>query len=164
MRLDARIQELAPDPYEAALKAALADLEKANSEIQKYRERGSELASRVENLSVIIENLAKLLPPPRRALYLPKIAERLEPTTTSSRGTPAYDNVIQMFGESSKKEWTAQQVQEALEVKGIKAEASQVHNILAYLRKKGRIRRISRGRYYVSGIGVGVDVDENDGA
>jgi predicted transcriptional regulator of viral defense system len=49
------------------------------------------------------------------------------------------------------------EVQEALTDKGIQAEPQQLHNVLGYLARKGLLKRVSRGRYYVIGYGVGIE-------
>ena len=144
------------EPYRAALDAALSELEKIRDSLQVARHGIAELEVHEENLSAVIEKLMEVLPPAERALYQQR-AEIGRPVKRSPHATPVYDNVVQLFGRTKQREWTAPEVQEALKADGVQTEPQQVHNVLGYLARKGLLRRMSRGRYFVVGYGFGIE-------
>jgi hypothetical protein len=150
------------EPYRAALDAALSELARIRENLQVARHGIAELEVHEENLSAVIEKLTEVLPPAERALYRQRV-EIGRPIKRSAHATPVYDNVVQLFGRTKRREWTAPEVQEALKADGVQTEPQQVHNVLGYLARKGLLRRISRGRYYVVEYGFGIEGDIEGG-
>jgi len=162
-RLKSSVQIDAPeDPYEAALNAAFGELERVSEELRRRRDRVGEFEVRVENLSSLIEKLMAALPPEKRAIYQQR-AEIKRRSTRLKLGTPVYGNVVQLFKDSKQKIWSTPEVQSALNADGLSVDAQQIHNILSYLARRGVIKRVSRGRYYIDGIGAGVETADGIG-
>ncbi len=71
--------------------------------------------------------------------------------------------MVKLFEKSPGAEWTAPAVQTALQRNGIQAEPKQIHNVLGYLMREGKLVRVDRGRYHVAGYGFGIETgDELD--
>lgn len=127
---------LAEEPYEEAVRALLA----AWRAIGKCSQSDKAL----------ILGLAAKLSPARRSVLLQGFEQEL--TAPSSRGGPVFENVIHLIDEHS--EWTAASLQRKLAERGHPVDAKTLSNCLNYLVKSGRLTRISRGHYAVTGFGV----------
>jgi hypothetical protein len=79
------------------------------------------------------------------------------------RGGEVYENVIELFRVHGNREWTFQEIQDALHQRGKAADPKSIYNLVNYLTKTGRIRRVARGRYFVHGIGAGMHLAEDFG-
>lgn len=152
-------RQLIPDPYEAVLDRLLDDLENLSGDARSQRDRLAEIEAEIARKTELVERLLGELPPARQAVYRQR-SEIKRRALRPAYGTNIYGNVVQLFGHSIQKEWTAPQVQEALKTNGLHADTQQVHNILSYLSRKGLLRRISRGRYYIVGAGTSVEIGE----
>jgi hypothetical protein len=140
--------------YEAALDAALGELERASEELRQRRNDMGELEARVVALSSLAESLMATLPPDKRE-YFRQLAEgRSGQAIRHKVGSPVYENVVQLFKNSGRKVWSAPEVRKALNEDGLSVDAPRLHNVLSYLARKGFIKRISRGRYYINGTGA----------
>jgi hypothetical protein len=162
-RLKSSVQtDASEDPYEVALNAAFNELERVSEELRRRRDRVGELEVRVENLSSLAEKLMAALPPGKRAIYQQR-ADFKRRSPRLKLGTPVYGNIVQLFKESKQKVWSAPEVQGALDADGLTVDAQQIHNILSYLARRGVIERLSRGRYYIKGIGAGLETIDDLG-
>ena len=153
-------------PYEAALEAALSDLERARACECHAQERLSAAEAHVAELTHLVQTLVAVLPQDRKSLYLQRLASigAVKPITT--RGGEVFDKVIDLFSRRPRKEWTASEVQAALAETGIRPDQKAVYNVLNYLARSGRLKRIGRGHYLVVDVGVtfqvGHDLDDAD--
>jgi len=139
--------------YEDTLKRALAEREQVAHEREAIEGHVNDLEMRHADLTALVKSLLPLLPADKRAIY----AKKLATPVVSGRASEAHSNVIQILAvHNAKREWTALDVQTALRQVGIESDIKPIHNTLNYLAREGRIRRISRGRYYVPEYGVGI--------
>ena len=95
---------------------------------------------------------------------------RLARCPAAARGGATFDNVVHLFASSPQREWTAPEVQAALAHGGRQVDPKSVHNVLSYLTRKGRLKRLGRGQYLIVDLGVGLQlshdldgIDPNDG-
>ncbi|WP_152613419.1 hypothetical protein [Inquilinus limosus] len=103
-----------------------------------------------------------LLPQDKRPDVAPVVQARRQ-ERRHGRGTLIFDNVVKLFEKSPRAEWTAPAIQSALQDKGVQAEPKQIHNVLGYLAREGKLVRVDRGRYHISGYGIGIETgDECD--
>lgn len=144
--------------YEVALQKALQDLSAARQEEARAKDRLAETRATSRELADLVRSLVAILPPDQRKVYEAAAKELGAGDHAPSRGSHVYDNVIGLFSRTDKQEWTATQVQSALAVAGSQASAKSVYNVLNYMERKGRLRRISRGRYLIADLGVGIDL------
>jgi hypothetical protein len=152
-----------PTPYEAALEKALSDAENVNTQLRDARESVTGLEIRAEELFRLISLLTAALPMERRSLYAER-AGALRRPTHQARGSATFENVVELFAKDERREWSAPEVQQALIARGTPAtDPDQVSNVLHYLARKGRLKRISRGRYVIIGYGVGIEGDPEGG-
>jgi hypothetical protein len=153
-------------PYEAALESAFADLEAAQEEVHEKRNELAIAEARARELSQLALRLIEVVTPSDRANHRHRVAALLQSSSGTSRGaTVTYANVVQLFAKEPKREWSAPEAHAELVARGIPADAEQVHNVFQYLAKKGRLERVSRGRYIIrvgSGV-VGVEGDPEGG-
>jgi hypothetical protein len=147
-------------PYEAALESAIKDSERAQDLVRERRAALAAAESRGHELLKLAETLLEQIPPDRQPEYRERITALRAPTR-SGRGTTTYENVIDLFTKQPCVEWTALQIKRSLAAKGIAAPPEQIQNVLQYLLRKGRLKRVDRGRYYVVGDGVGIETADN---
>jgi hypothetical protein len=133
--------------YEKTLKRALADRD-------AVAEQRSDLDARYADLTALARSLLPLVSPERRAFYTKQLEP--EPPQSSGRATENFANIVQLIALENRREWTAPAMQEALKLRNIEADLKPIHNVFNYLAREGRIRRISRGRYYVPEYAVGI--------
>lgn len=155
-------QYLNGSPYEVALESAASDLERMQAEIRDLRKALAIAEAHVREIGGLIDRLIQRVPPERRAAYERRLAP-LQSPIRSGRGTTTYENVIELFVHQPPRTWTAPDVHKELAAKGIPSDPDQIHNVFQYLARKGRLRRISRGRYEVVGYGVGIEGDPMGG-
>ena len=82
-----------------------------------------------------------------------------EVTVASGRTGEVHDNVVALFKGHSKREWSVPEIQAELTKSGEAADQKSLYNVINYLAKVGRLRRISRGQYLVLGIGAGMEAE-----
>ena len=142
-------------PFEIALDQALAERARLDKEdLPQARERVSALVLKREQLSRVIESIFNALPPVKQELYVrrPQQGETIE--LSNGRSGPIFNNVITLFVTTPQKDWSAVTLQQALAKKGIEAEPKQIHNILNYLEREGKLKRVGRGQYLFMGTGI----------
>jgi Fe2+ or Zn2+ uptake regulation protein len=83
----------------------------------------------------------------RRVLDLLKSA--IQPITTPRAGE-VLDNIVRWIPRDSA--WTVDEAKQGISEKGVSASPKEVYNALAYLTRKGHVRRIGYGRYIVDGV------------
>ena len=127
---------LLKQPYEAALSALLAEWQESGKCSQSDK--------------ALILALAAKISPHRRSMLLQGFEREL--AAPSSRGGPVFENVIRLIDKQP--EWTAASLRLKLRERGHSIDAKTLSNCLNYLVKSGRLTRISRGHYAVSGFGV----------
>jgi predicted transcriptional regulator of viral defense system len=107
--------------------------------------------------------LTATLPRERQHLYAERAGSLRRPNQ-AARGSTSFENVIALFAHEEPKEWTAPEVQRALVGRGTPPDKpDQISNVLQYLARKGRLKKIGRGRYVVMGYGVGIVGDPEGG-
>jgi hypothetical protein len=131
--------------YEAAVKEAIAERRSnahvradTNAQLEKLNTRDAELAT-------LITNLLAFIPAERRALY-----HADEPPPEPGNSSMAFGTVVKLIPKG--REWTAPKMATLLSAEGVSAKPKQIHNILNYLARTGRLRRVGRGRYLYMGV------------
>jgi len=98
----------------------------------------------------------------KRAAVAAKLCEVLSEPKTPQRAGPVLDNVIQLFRQEQRPEWSAKEVVSALKERGHEVQNKQVYSALTYLDGMRILRRIGYGRYLVEGGGILVDVEREN--
>lgn len=156
----AKRQATGPSAYEAALESALADLELAQEEVRARRNELAIAEGRARELSQLALSLIDMVPPEDRSDHRHRVAALLQSSGSASRGaTVTYANVVELFARQPSREWSASEAHSELVAHGVPTEAEQVHNVFQYLARKGRLRRVSRGRYR---LGAGAEAAIED--
>jgi hypothetical protein len=148
----------APSGVRAALQL-WTEIERARSE----RDAADALTAR---LTGTLELLIESLPVAERAEYQRRLIEIRSAPLRPTRGGEVYENVIELFRDSGSREWTFQEIQNALHQRGKTADPKSIYNLINYFTKTGRLQRIARGRYFVRDFGAGAHGAEdlgNDG-
>jgi hypothetical protein len=75
------------------------------------------------------------------------------------------DNVILLFSQTPLLEWSVPEIKSALDQEGAEVDLKVLYNVINYLATSGRLRRVSRGKYVINGLGASLDIDNvrNDG-
>jgi hypothetical protein len=144
------------DQYEAALKRLVLDEEQARGSVETLRARMATAEAQIAKLVVAVDALLPFIPPERRREYEKRLAE-IRPPARPNRGGTAYEAIVALVDRQPSREWTAPELQDALLGSGVVVEIEQVHNVLNYLTRKGRLTRTSRGRYMPVGMKRAVD-------
>jgi hypothetical protein len=128
----------------------IAEIERAHVERQSFDARIAKYGDALE-----------LMFPDLPAAEREQIRQRLDrvrgtaPPATS-RGGEFFDNVVSLFKNSSKREWTITEAQNELSKK-TEFDPKALYNTINYLAKTGLLRRVGRGQYLVVGS-VGLDL------
>ena len=144
--------------YETALRTAIADLERALADRDEARTTLTTLERRISDLTDLVRQLRSVLPLERQ----PKLAQRTRELTSDAaarrRGGQVFDNVVDLLKRDQNREWSAAEIKEALG--GRVNDPKQIYNVLAYLARKGQLKRLSRGRYLIKYLGVELQLDQ----
>jgi hypothetical protein len=132
----------APSWKETAVRAALDDLERAKGQSSPSRKECADLERAVTALIAV-------LPPGRQEPYRRRLKNLSAPA--SSNGSAVYNNVVDLFTRSTRDQWSTAAVQQALAAEGNPAEPKAVMNVLGYLERAGKIKRVARGHYMILG-------------
>lgn len=146
-------------PYGIALESAIADLERTLAQIRDLRKAMAVAQARANDVRALIDQLGRYLPSHEFARYQQRLYALQSPADLGRGTTTTYDNVVELFARCPPRHWSASEVHKELAAKGIPSDPNQIHNVFQYLARKGRLRRVSRGRYEVRGYGVGIDGD-----
>lgn len=148
------------DPYQAALDRALRDLADATGEADRAREAVTAAEQRVDDLTRLAGSLIEMLPEAGRAEYARRLASIRPSSPSQMRGSPVYDNVIRLFKEMPRRDWSVSDVREALERRTGPVDGKALHNVLYYLARRGDLRRVGRGVYRIVSLGLAVTSDD----
>jgi hypothetical protein len=156
-------REETPDPYEAAIQTALRDLAETQQEAAALREQLAYNNQRVKDFAETVRSLLALIPPAKRNHYLQQLDE-LGATQVSSKGGAVLDNVVNILArKKGNAEITSAELKEQLADSGPHHDPKAIDNVLGYLTKTGQIKRMSRGRYIVSGLNLAFDLGHDFG-
>jgi hypothetical protein len=155
--------ETAPSPYEAAIEAALGDYGRVQDDLAEVRETTNELNQRARDLSDTVKTLLPLIPPENRGHYLQRL-EALGAPPAPVRGSAVLGNVVNLLSKRKDNEVTSAELKEQLADAGPRHDPKAIDNVLGYLAKTGQIRRVSRGRYFITGLNLALDLGQDFGA
>ena len=82
---------------------------------------------------------------------LKTINERVQPIATPRAGE-LLGKIVRWIPRDSV--WTVDDAKREVAAQGIEASPKKIYNAIAYLSRKGHVRRIGYGRYIVDGVGV----------
>src|SRR5271166_941985 len=133
-------------PYEEAIEAALDDLQRLHGRAALRRRELESDESSVERLKQAIFRLVEVLPANRREMYQRRLQELRICAEPPSRGGPVFDNVVSLFRRTGDREWTTSEIYRELGKGGVEVDAKAVANVLGYLARAGKIRRVARGQ------------------
>jgi hypothetical protein len=145
--------------YRAAAESALADFERAQEDARQKRKSLAISEARAHELLQLVQKLLVMLPADKAAAYRIRVSRLQSPARAGRGTTTTYDNVVELFAKLPKRLWSPSEVHQELTAKGVPTESEQIHNVFQYLAKKGRLERVSRGRYRVVGYNVGIKGD-----
>jgi hypothetical protein len=122
----------------------IAEIERAQAERQSSD-------ARVVKYGDALELMFADLPPVERDQIRERL-NRVRGTTppAQSRGGAFFDNVVSLFKNSDKREWTITEAQGELSKK-IEFDPKALYNTINYLARTGYLRRVGRGQYLVVG-------------
>jgi hypothetical protein len=139
--------------YEATLDRLISDEELARGRSDELRMMLASAEARIAEIARAVDAMLDIIPPERQDSYTKRLAA-IRPPNRGTRGTTAYEGVLEVFRRYPGREWSAPQLQDELTRIGVPVEIEQIHNVLTYLAKKGRVHRRLRGRYVPLGSGI----------
>lgn len=127
-------------------------------EFERARDERDEADARLARFAETIQLLLQGLPPADKTELSARF-EEIKAGAPQSRGGEVFGNVIALFRDDRRPQWSLQEIQEELEKRGTSADSKVLSNTIAYLARTGRLRRVSRGNYVVvSEIGLGIEI------
>jgi hypothetical protein len=145
--------------YEVAIEKAIEEIRSGQRQLHELRQATLHWEKRVQDAVRVVDTLMNVLPENRRAVFLER-TRPFRPPTPASRGGETYDNVVDLFTRKKRPFWTASDIHNELSNAGKAAEIQQIHNVLNYLMRKGRLKRVSRGRYFDTQSGSGIQTSD----
>jgi hypothetical protein len=145
--------------YEAAIEKAIEEIRSGQRQLHELKQATVYWEKRVQDALRVVDILMNVLPQDRRTVFFER-TRTFRPATLASRGGETYDNVIDLFTREKRPFWTASEIHNELTNAGKVAEIQQIHNVLNYLMRKGRLKRISRGRYFDTESGAGIETSD----
>jgi hypothetical protein len=134
------------------------------SEYERARTERDAAESRLDRFSEVIFLLIEELAEADKAQYRRRFDE-LRRAATPQRGGELYSNVIALFKKDLRPEWTIPDAQAVLAQNGVSVDPKALYNAFSYLANTGRLQRVSRGHYIVTGLNIGIEYpDEISGA
>ena len=128
-------------------------------EYERAREERDSAEARMGQFADLVDILINGLPAADQPRYRRRFDE-LRSGIAPQRGGELYSNVIALFRRDRRLEWTVPEAQTALTQSGIQADSKALYNTFNYLANTGRLQRVSRGHYVVTGYGVGVETSD----
>lgn len=157
-------RESTSDPYEAAIETALWDLAATQRDATTLRDQLASNNQRAKDLAETVRSLLALVAPANRPRYLQQL-DQLGATQVSSKGGAVLDNVVSILArKKGNEEITSAELKEQLAETGPRHDPKAIDNVLGYLTKTGQIKRMSRGRYIISGLNLALDLGHDFGA
>jgi hypothetical protein len=126
-------------------------------EFERARNERDASESRMSRFVETIHLILQTLPDSEKQEYSNRFSEIRNGTSSQNRGGEVFGNVIALFKQDHRSEWTISEVETSLLNKGTSPDPKALHNAIGYLAKTGRLRRLSRGRYLVTDIGLGIE-------
>lgn len=148
--------------FEDALRKALGDLHELDQQIARAASDLVELRRKRAKLMHLAESISENLDDSNCETLRQELA-RLRPSLGGGtwRRSPLYENVVSLITTSAKRDWSTEELHSSLGTNGKDDTNKALHNIIGYLVKTGRLRRIARGRYHTSEFGFGLeDIEE----
>jgi hypothetical protein len=144
------------DPRRRAVSQLLGEYQRARDERNSSSVR---MAGFAETITLLLQDM----PADDRAIYERRLAELRDGGDLQRRGGEIFGRVINLFKtDRQKTAWTILEIQSALGTATDPTQQKAVHNAIGYLAKSGRLRRVARGQYVVTDIGVGLEYDGSD--
>jgi hypothetical protein len=147
------------EAYEVAIEKAIEEIRSGQRQLHELKQATLYWEKRVQDALRVVDTLMNVLPDDRRSVFFER-TRPFRPPMPASRGGETYDNVVDLFTRKKLPFWTASDIHNELSNAGKVAEIQQIHNVLNYLMRKGRLKRISRGRYFDTESGAGIETSD----
>lgn len=131
-------------------------------EYERAREERDAAIDRVARFEEVIRHFIEGLPAYDQAEFTKRFKEIREGSAALSRGGETFGNVIALFQKEHRPEWSVTEIQSELRKAGAEPDQKSLYNTINYLAKTGRLKRVSRGRYVVADIGIGLEIENAD--
>lgn len=146
--------------FRRTLDAALADLRRVRDQIEAIRRELADAEGIRSELRHTVATLSRHLDAKDRAHVLAQLGDEGHQSAAVQRSGPVYNNVVRLIDQAPPgTHLRPSEVQKVLVDQGVPSDAKQVANVLDYLRRTRRLRRVARGQYVVDGIGLVTDTE-----
>jgi hypothetical protein len=134
-------------------------------EIERLRHTKDAAERQLGVLTETLELLLSAFPPTERGLFMRQLDALRISGQKTKKISDIHDNVISIFSRAPLLEWSIPEIKSALHDQGAQIDLKALYNVINYLATTGRLRRVSRGRYVIKGLGASLDIDNvrNDG-
>jgi hypothetical protein len=148
-------------PYEAAVRAAVAEIERLQGELQDQRTGIAKTESRLAELRSAVDGLLHLFSEDERKQWESRLRELVKPATISPEsGSEAYREIVGLLLADTNKSWKVEKVQRELSDRGYDVSTKSVYNALNRLAAKGALERIRRGVYRAKEYGFVINTSD----
>jgi hypothetical protein len=129
------------------------------AEIERLKQTRDAAERQLDSLTETLELLVSAFPLAERNAFTHKLVE-LGVSGYQKRKLPDIrDNVISIFSRTPLLELSIPEIKAALGEQGAQIDLKALYNVINYLATTGRLRRVTRGRYVISGLGASLDID-----
>ncbi len=129
-------------------------------EYERARTERDAAETRLARFAETIQLLIASFPQPDRDEFSRRFDEVR--TGIQNRGGEVFGNVIALFKHDRQKTWTVPEIQTALNRGNVPPDSKAISNAITYLARTGRLMRISRGRYVITDLGTGIEMEDVD--
>lgn len=113
--------------------------------------------------AVELIGVAMALLPPAEQLDVQRRLDVARSASVPARATRLHANVIELFRQDNRREWAIPEISRALTDRdGAAPDPKALSNILNYLERSGRLKRVDRGRYLIRDYGAEIDFDDRE--
>jgi hypothetical protein len=138
------------------LRAALRLL----GEIERAKSLKESAERQINSLAQALEGIILELPELDGIEFKKRLDEIYTPNQLKVKSGDINSNIIYLFKQGHNREWTIPEIHTEINKDGAQIDMKSLYNSVNYLAATGKLRRVSRGRYIISGIGASLDLDD----
>jgi hypothetical protein len=145
------------DEYLIALKRAQAELFGLVKQAREMREAASSTEKEIQRKVRLARSIIESLPKETMKKQFEEVSRLISLLSNDGRTSSTFDLVRKHIAEKKHGHIQSAELVNAPEFQSLGADPKAVYNTLNYLANRGQLRRVSRGRYLITGIGAGVE-------
>jgi hypothetical protein len=129
------------------------------AEIERLKHAKDTAERQLTSLTETLELLVSDFPAVERSIITQRLAALGISGYQKKKISDLRDNVISIFTRTPLLEMSIPEIKSALNEQGSQVDLKALYNVINYLATTGRLRRVTRGRYVINGLGASLDID-----